>query len=97
MGISSCFVLILVATVNNGAMLYVSASEARKSEVGMEMAEDHHRRLAAQLAAQMPESKDDALMVLESLRRLVECYLYSDGRARTALAIVPGAFDRDRA
>lgn len=52
------------------------------------MAEDQNwrRRHAIQIAAQLPENADDALMVLELARELVESFLCA-GQARLPLAV----------
>ncbi len=42
------------------------------------MPEARHRRLAIQLAAQLPESREDAIKTLECLKRIVDGYLYPD-------------------
>ncbi len=51
------------------------------------MPEDHHRRLAVQLASQLPENKSDAVQVLECLTNLVDSYLY--GAKEPRLTLVP--------
>jgi len=51
------------------------------------MPEDHHRRLAVQLASQLPETKSDAVQVLECLAKLVDNYLYAAKEPR--LTLVP--------
>lgn len=49
------------------------------------MPEDRHRRLAVQLASQLPEAKSDAVQVLECLSKLVDSYLYGAKEPRLAL------------
>jgi len=53
------------------------------------MSEDHNwrRRHAIQIVAQLPEGIDDALMVLELARELVEGFL-AEGQDRKPLAEV---------
>lgn len=36
-----------------------------------------HRRHAIQIAAALPETREDALLVLELARELVDCFLYA--------------------
>lgn len=48
-----------------------------------------HRRHAIQIAAALPETKDDALAVLELARELVESFLFPPQKAADPL-------DRDR-
>jgi hypothetical protein len=45
-----------------------------------QMAEAWHRRHAIQIAAALPEDAEDALMVLELARELVERFLYAPQR-----------------
>ena len=53
------------------------------------MFDNKHRRLAVQLAAQLPEKRDDALKVIEALRQIAESFLYSENsRERLPLAAV---------
>ncbi len=52
------------------------------------MPQNHHRRLAAQLAAQLPEEKQDALLVLKCLYRLVDDYMYPNTQ-KPNLTVVP--------
>lgn len=53
------------------------------------MAEDHNwrRRHAIQIAAQLPEAPEDALVVLELAKQLVETFLL-EGQPRLSPAIV---------
>jgi hypothetical protein len=46
----------------------------------MNHAEAWHRRHAIQIAAALPETPEDALMVLELARELVERFLYAPER-----------------
>lgn len=43
------------------------------------MFDNKHRRLAVQLAGQLPEKRDDAMKVIEALRQLAESFVYDDG------------------
>lgn len=60
------------------------------------MLETRHKRLAAQLAPQLPENKEDALKTLECLHKLVEEYLYrvDEPRGLYLAATGPGAGDK---
>jgi hypothetical protein len=44
-----------------------------------------HRRQAIQIAAALPETREDALMVLELARELVESFLYGPQRPEPPL------------
>lgn len=46
------------------------------------MLEARHKRLAVQLASQLPENREDALKTLECLHRLVEEFLYTKEEPR---------------
>lgn len=52
------------------------------------MPETHLRRLAVQLASQLPETKDEAQKVLEYLKVIVAGYLYEE-KEPPNLTIVP--------
>ncbi len=54
------------------------------------MPETHLRRLAVQLASQLPETQDEALKVLGYLQSIVVDYLYAEGEPPN-LTIVPFA------
>lgn len=53
-------------------------------------AEAWHRRHAIQIAAALPETREDALLVLDLTRRLVEEYLCPPQREADALERVRG-------
>lgn len=54
--------------------------------------ESRHRRLAAQLASQLPDDREDARKTVEFLKILVEQFLYQDTRPKLHLATT----DRDQ-
>lgn len=54
-----------------------------------------HRRHAIQIAAQLPEDTEDALMVLDCARVIVKRFLKGDGRRRALSVVVPAAKAQD--
>ena len=67
---------------------YMSLSEGMKRGVaGMQLDHNWQRRHAIQIVAQLPETTEDALMVLELAKELVETFLL-DRQPRPALAEV---------
>ena len=53
------------------------------------MVEAWHRKHAIQIAAALPETREDAMLVLDLAREIVEKFLFGDQRA-------PAAAERDR-
>jgi hypothetical protein len=49
------------------------------------MVESWHRKQAIQIAAALPETREDALVVLDLARELVEKFLFGDQRPELAL------------
>ena len=85
--IRTCYRLALCVNIRFGFVPLVELSDNNGMEMGMHC-EAWHKRQAVQIAAQLPEKAEDALIVLALCRELVEGFL-SPQRADLGGAVVP--------